>query len=53
MTRGVTVIALAQSFANVADIEDHAFNRPLSRTREPSTALSGKITNGGHETFML
>ena len=26
ITRGVTVIALAQSFANVADIENHAFN---------------------------
>ena len=27
ITRGVTLIALAQSFANVADIEDHAFNQ--------------------------
>ena len=26
ITRGVTVIALAQTFTNVADIEDHAFN---------------------------
>ena len=27
ITRGVTVIALVQTFTNVADIEDHAFNR--------------------------
>ena len=36
ITRGVTVITLAQSFANVADIEDHAFNLVLSLNPGPS-----------------
>ena len=40
ITRGVTVIALAQSFANVADIEDHAFNLPPLHYQGPHWTLA-------------